>query len=943
VNGSGLHETKTSYQPGVLDTVEVPLNSAFGTNLAWVKWGTGANDPVEGLNDLSVNKNLSTTGRGKYGLTTPQTLTEGTVWFHLEYVPFAIFENTKWQEASFWKGTTSALKERPVWVIRNGLTDAAATWTPGMAYTGTDGGIAIGVVDPDAPRPTGLYEDNNPWPVPGTSGKTSVEIQTWVNAYCADQGISTPTLAGIRTAKGGSYTLLPRRYYARTDGDPAKSGASWQDANSGIPELVARAKANYLLAELPVEIWVAAGTYGGGGTVIDISGGTDYLSIYGGFMGTESAAIGSLPTGRSDWFNTHASYNNKLTPNNRYGTVKDAARKTTLDAGGSGSVVKVDGATNLVLDGFTITNGGNTGLWIRGGTAATVFKNLEISNNRPPSGIDGGGIYSEGTSSAPTLDNLTITGNETSGSGFGAGIFIYGVNHEPTAAECIAPRITNALISENKAPGGAGGGIVLYAGGPIIRVDAPHPYFENIIVTGNQSKTMGGGIYNDMSAVIVNAIVSGNTQAHTSDDAANFGGGIYLCSMNSTVLVNVLVSGNSSTTTASMPSLVAGSRHSINYAGGGGIKVINHRLTMINCTVSGNYSSFANGMTRGAGVMVFTPEAGSKDPNVPRARVQAYNSIIAGNSGLTDLSTSMKAIDTAVDDREHYDTQFIAYNSLVGGYSKTLLDTGGEEPYPDGFPVAGLATSYDLSFTSSYLAYLGLIVAGSGNLDGTAYRPTILPLYSTSPSPSSGELSAVQQLFTAFPTYPDASSTGVGYNSAAWNFRLNGSPAGVVNGGSAAFLSAPYTSVTYTQQGGAGQPYLVGSPRIGAITTDVEGVARVQGNEPDLGAYETGSLLPSLRYTVFNAKPQSAMTANHGYLTVNGVNQLGGIMPGTEVTVVAYPDTTPTNYAVQSMSYQTSSGVTVPITGGTFIMPAEHVTVDAVIVYSPGGSTGWGS
>jgi hypothetical protein len=60
--GGGVHQTKPSYQPGVLDAVEVPLNNAYGTNLAWVEW---SDDRIDAMNDLSVDKvSKKTTGRG---------------------------------------------------------------------------------------------------------------------------------------------------------------------------------------------------------------------------------------------------------------------------------------------------------------------------------------------------------------------------------------------------------------------------------------------------------------------------------------------------------------------------------------------------------------------------------------------------------------------------------------------------------------------------------------------------------------------------------------------------------------------------------------------------------------------------------------------------------------------------------------------------------------
>jgi hypothetical protein len=170
---NGVRETKTGYQAGVLDTVEVLLNNARGTNLAWVEW---ADRRIDAMNDLSVNQSKQTTGRGRYGFTARQetlatdpvtqavTPMTGRVWFHLEYVPFAVFDDAAWKAAS----TASSLTERPVWVIRNGLTDAgqdASSWS-GAAYDGK-GAISLGVVAAGgvAAQGMGLYEENNPWPV----------------------------------------------------------------------------------------------------------------------------------------------------------------------------------------------------------------------------------------------------------------------------------------------------------------------------------------------------------------------------------------------------------------------------------------------------------------------------------------------------------------------------------------------------------------------------------------------------------------------------------------------------------------------------------------------------------------------------------------------------------------------------------------------------------
>jgi uncharacterized repeat protein (TIGR02543 family) len=198
---NGVRETLKTYQTGVLDTVEVPLNNARGANLAWVQWG---NDPNEGMNDLNVNQNKLTTGRGAYTLTiTKPHTTEGAVWLNLEYVPFSVFDDEAWRTVQR-PATATALTERPVWVIRNGLNDNpqdASSWTSGMAYDwehgNGNGGIAIGVVDP-ANALVGLFEDNNPWPIANTGMNGSGGDLTAALDYLNTNGAK---------AKYGDYTV----------------------------------------------------------------------------------------------------------------------------------------------------------------------------------------------------------------------------------------------------------------------------------------------------------------------------------------------------------------------------------------------------------------------------------------------------------------------------------------------------------------------------------------------------------------------------------------------------------------------------------------------------------------------------------------------------------------------------------------------------------------
>jgi hypothetical protein len=228
-----VRETLGTYQPGVLDIDQVPLNNTSGANLAYVQWhdgdsDDGSDDSIQGMNDQLANSSHATTGRGVYEFKTThsQVGMTGTVWFHLEYVPFGVFDNTAWAAVN---------TARPVWVIRNGLNDHeqdASSWEDGvkLKYHGGAGGIAIGVVEPTAPFTSGLFEDNNPWPVANTEtvdkalialdtglGATKVvtvdEVEQTVNSgagygrYSIKQEVSEDlSLPSMKlTADGGNY------------------------------------------------------------------------------------------------------------------------------------------------------------------------------------------------------------------------------------------------------------------------------------------------------------------------------------------------------------------------------------------------------------------------------------------------------------------------------------------------------------------------------------------------------------------------------------------------------------------------------------------------------------------------------------------------------------------------------------------------------------------
>ncbi|MEQ8704803.1 MAG: HYR domain-containing protein, partial [Phaeodactylibacter sp.] len=303
----------------------------------------------------------------------------------------------------------------------------------------------------------------------------------------------------------------------------ANDGTSWTDAFTSLQDAIA------LKNSCPNidQIWVAAGTYKPSAYPADCIGCTtdrdftfllpDGLSLYGGFAGTELAL-----------------------------SERDIANNTTILSGDIGiigdasdnvyHVVSIvfpisDIATNIQLDGFTITggnaNGGNTHTTVNGGKS---WRNV------------GGGILlyggdSYGTNSANTLANNTLYGNTASflggaisifynantlvnntlfgnSSNHGGGIYITGINI-----------LLNNTLSENTAIWGGG-----------IYTEASVSTFVNNTLSGNMA-VEGGGIFCEISSnTLVNNTLSGNT--------AGEGGGIYFYT-STDVLTNNIIWGNS--------------------------------------------------------------------------------------------------------------------------------------------------------------------------------------------------------------------------------------------------------------------------------------------------------------------------------------------------------------------------------------------------------------
>jgi hypothetical protein len=147
--------------------------------------GTFTLSDLYNVRTSSGSGNNTTTGEAEYHIANVGNVgTTGKADFKLEYVPFGKLDGAAWANSTdFHTGVSTAAL--PVWVIRNGLNDA-------------DGAISFVVVPAGgvAAQGAGIYEDNNPIPIPSAITGTSVnDLATALSA------INVP-------ASGyGSYTI----------------------------------------------------------------------------------------------------------------------------------------------------------------------------------------------------------------------------------------------------------------------------------------------------------------------------------------------------------------------------------------------------------------------------------------------------------------------------------------------------------------------------------------------------------------------------------------------------------------------------------------------------------------------------------------------------------------------------------------------------------------
>jgi parallel beta-helix repeat protein len=234
--------------------------------------------------------------------------------------------------------------------------------------------------------------------------------------------------------------------------------------------------------------------------------------------------------------------NNNVVVQGAGATVTTINGDTDSDGDGEGSVVTALNVNSAAgLDGFTITNGTDSGGMLNSSSSPTVT-NCTFSGNLFS------GMFNK-VSSGPTVTNCTFSGN---------------LGHGMVNDEMCDPTVTNCTFSGNEADEGGG----------MFNGDSSHPTVTNCAFSGNGSDTWrwddskGGGMYNaNSSPTLTDCTFSGNRAA--------YGNGIYNHDSSPT-LTNCTFSGN----------------HALV---GGGMYNNSSSPTLTNCTFSGNYVDEGSG------------------------------------------------------------------------------------------------------------------------------------------------------------------------------------------------------------------------------------------------------------------------------------------------------------------------------------------------------------
>ncbi|MBN2182207.1 MAG: right-handed parallel beta-helix repeat-containing protein [Sedimentisphaerales bacterium] len=374
--------------------------------------------------------------------------------------------------------------------------------------------------------------------------------------------------------------------YVDDDATGANDGTSWENAYIYLQDALADA----YLAEKPVEIRVAHGTYtpdkGAGQTPGDreatfqlING----VTITGGYAGIdasdpnardiklyETVLSGDLLGNDDAPFDPEDPEKYIYHPRcseNVYHVVTASGTDNSAEIDGCILTRGNDDRTEYIFIGTSIITtyiGHGAGLYNHEG--CPIVSNCSFLDNRASAG--GSGMYNKNGN--PILTNCTFSGN------LGGGV---------TNSNGSGPILTNCIFIGNSSNNGGG----------MYNDNNSSPTLTNCTFNGN-SANEGGGMYNSNSSpTLINCTFSGNS--------ANDGGGMYNWNNSNSTMTNCTFSGNIALT------MFGSNRDGISTqigGDGGGIYISNSNLTLINCTFVGNIAHDGGGISNFLSNTIFT-------------------------------------------------------------------------------------------------------------------------------------------------------------------------------------------------------------------------------------------------------------------------------------------------------------------------------------------------
>lgn len=379
-------------------------------------------------------------------------------------------------------------------------------------------------------------------------------VYTIDSVLCADSGMYRCVVTnsfGSDTSNSAKLTVkpyIPNILYVKADATGNNNGSSWIDAFTDLQRAIDTAKEN-------VQIWVAAGTYkptkeqGGTGERFKSFSMKTYVSIYGGFVGTETQLS------QRNW------ETNKTILSGDIGVEGDSTDNCYHVFYHTPDMLI---SNHAVLDGFKITAG-----------------NADGTDPHDK----GGGMYSK--SSLPTIKNCLFAINSSKNGGGGM------YNTDGASLELYNCTFDSNYTSTN--------------GGGIYNNTLSNPVIINSIISANNSEK-GGGIYNDNSSPIIDSsIIVNNEATHTTYS----GGGIYNNNKSEPIVNSTYFAGNTATGGGGISSIAScpkinnctffNNTVTTNY-GGGGVYILNSskKIIITNCTFASNIARQGGGINVGS-------------------------------------------------------------------------------------------------------------------------------------------------------------------------------------------------------------------------------------------------------------------------------------------------------------------------------------------------------